>query len=145
GGALLYATGSQRHLEQLETLAREKRLTLSKDGLGKAGNPLSARTERDIYRRLGLSFIPPELREGHDEVQLARARKLPSLIKQKDLQGLLHIHTDFSDGVHTLREMTEATRERGYRYLGISDHSQSAHYAGRLSIDEILQQHEQID
>ena len=78
-------------------------------------------------------------------MQLARARKLPSLIEQKDLQGLLHIHTDFSDGVHTLREMAEAARERGYRYLGISDHSQSAHYAGGLSVDEILQQHELID
>jgi DNA polymerase (family X) len=145
GGALLYATGSQRHLEQLEALAREQKLTLSKDGLGKPGGPLSARTEQDIYRRLGLSFIPPELREGYDEVQLARARKLPSLIEQKDLQGLLHIHTDFSDGFHTLREMAEAARERGYRYLGISDHSQSAHYAGGLSVDKILQQHEEID
>ena len=87
GGALLYATGSERHLEQLEDSARDKRLALSEDGLGKPGGTLSARTEQDIYRRLGLSFIPPELREGNDEVQLARARKLPSLIEQKDLQG----------------------------------------------------------
>jgi DNA polymerase (family 10) len=145
GSALLFATGSDAHLAQLEDLAKKKGLILTRDGIGKPGGPLRGRTEEELYRRLGLSFIPPELREGNDEVGLARAGKLPHLVAQHDLKGLLHVHTDFSDGVHTLREMAEATRARGYRYLGITDHSQSAHYAGGLSIDAILRQHELID
>src|SRR5262249_20833251 len=94
GSTLLYATGSKGHLAQLEDLARTKGLTLAKEGLGKAGGPLYGRTEPDIYRRLGLAFIPPELREGHDEVRLARARKLPVLIEQADLQTPLYLPTD---------------------------------------------------
>src|SRR5262249_53222046 len=145
GSALLFATGSEAHLAQLENLARKKGLILTRDGIGKSGGPLRGRTEEEIYRRLGLCFIPPELREGDNEVGLARARKLPRLVEQQDLKGLLHVHTDFSDGVHSLREMAEATRARGYRYLGITDHSQSVHYAGGLSIDAILRQHKLID
>ena len=145
GSALLFATGSQAHLTQLENLARKNGLILTREGIGKPGGDLRGRTEEEIYRRLGLSFIPPELREGDNEVELARARKLPHLVEQQDLKGLLHVHTDFSDGVHSLREMAEATRARGYRYLGITDHSQSAHYAGGLSTDAILRQHELID
>ena len=145
GSALLFATGSQAHLTQLENLARKRGLILTRDGIGKPAGDLRGRTEEEIYRRLGLSFIPPELREGDNEVELARARKLPHLVEQQDLKGLLHVHTDFSDGVHSLREMAEATRARGYRYLGITDHSQSAHYAGGLSTDAILRQHELID
>jgi len=145
GSSLLFATGSQTHLAQLENLARKKGLILTPDGIGKPGGPLRGRTEEAIYHRLGLCFIPPELREGDDEVALAKAGKLPHLVEEQDLKGLLHVHTDFSDGVHSLREMAEATRARGYRYLGISDHSQSAHYAGGLSTDAILRQHELID
>ena len=145
GSALLFATGSQAHLTQLENLARKNGLILTREGIGKPGGDLRGRTEEEIYRRLGLSFIPPELREGDNEVELAKARKLPHLVEQQDLKGLLHVHTDFSDGVHSLREMAEATRARGYRYLGITDHSQSAHYAGGLSTDAILRQHELID
>jgi DNA polymerase (family X) len=145
GGALLFATGSERHLAQLEGLAQKKGLILTRAGIGRSRGPLRGRTEEEIYRRLGLPFIPPELREGDDEVGLARAGKLPLLVEQQDLKGLLHVHTDFSDGVHSLREMAEATRARGYRYLGITDHSQSAHYAGGLSTDAILRQHELID
>ena len=72
---------------------------------------------------------------------LARARRLPELIKENDLHGLLHCHTDFSDGGNTLEEMAEATRKRGYHYFGVADHSQSAGYAGGLSIDEVQEQH----
>ena len=80
GSALLFATGSQAHLTQLETLARKKGLILTRDGIGKPAGDLRGRTEEEIYRRLGLSFIPPELREGDNEVELARARKLPYLV-----------------------------------------------------------------
>jgi DNA polymerase (family 10) len=145
GGALLYATGNAQHIEQLEALARGKGLTLSAAGIGGPSREPSGRKEEEIYRRLGLAFIPPELREGGDEIAQAQARKLPKLVAEEDLKGILHVHTDFSDGVHSLREMAQAARDLGYQYLGISDHSKSAHYAGGLSTDDILRQHELVD
>ena len=98
-----------------------------------------------MYKALGLPFIPPELREGADEIGSARKGALPELVTMKDLRGVLHLHTDFSDGVNTLEEMAEAARERGYAYLGVADHSQSAHYAGGLSLEEIEAQHAMAD
>jgi DNA polymerase (family X) len=92
-----------------------------------------------------IAFIPPELREGGDEIAMARAGKLPKLVVDKDIRGILHAHTDLSDGADTLERMVEATRERGYSYFGVADHSRSAHYAGGLSLDEIEQQHAAID
>jgi DNA polymerase (family X) len=145
GSVLLFATGSTKHLEQLEAVARDKKLVLGVEGIGPPGAQAACRTEAAIYRRLGLPFIPPELREGEDEIALAKVGKLPKLIEEKDLKGVLHIHTDASDGMNTLREMAEATRELGYQYLGVSDHSRAAHYAGGLSIDEVLRQGELVD
>jgi DNA polymerase (family 10) len=143
--ALLYATGNQQHLAQLESLAQSKGLMLSASGLAKGRRQLTTADETAIYKTLGLPFIPPELREGQDEIELASSRRLPKLVEAADLNGLLHIHTDFSDGVHTLEEMAEAARALGYQYLGISDHSQSAHYAGGLSVEAIEDQHLKID
>lgn len=80
-----------------------------------------------------------------DEIALAQANKLPKLVMQEDLKGILHVHTEFSDGVHSLREMAEAAKDLGYHYLGVSDHSKSAHYAGGLSTDDIPRQHDLID
>jgi DNA polymerase (family 10) len=85
------------------------------------------------------------LREGRGEVERAIKGKLPPLVADPDLRGILHAHTDLSDGVDTLEVMAEATRERGYQYFGVADHSKSAHYAGGLSIEEVLQQHLAID
>jgi DNA polymerase (family X) len=91
---------------------------------------LSAAREEDVYQTLGLPFIPPELREGRDEFARARKGALPDLVRLNDLRGVLHLHTDFSDGANTLEEMAEASRECGHSYLGVADHSQSANYAG---------------
>jgi DNA polymerase (family X) len=145
GLALLYVTGNAAHIARLEAVARSKGLNLALSGFRKGAKGLRMDTEGVIYKALGLAEVPPELREGADEIALARRGKLPRLVRQKDLKGLLHIHTIFSDGVHTLEEMAEAARWRGYRYLGISDHSQSAHYAGGLSVNAIVEQHRQID
>jgi DNA polymerase (family X) len=125
-------------------LARTKGMTLTEDGL-RRGKTITAASEKEIYRALGLQFIPPELREGRDEVERARAGKLPDLVTDKDIRGILHAHTDLSDGASTLETMAEATRSRGYEYFGVADHSQSAHYAGGLTPDEIEQQHKAID
>ena len=144
GITLLHATGSGAHLEQLAALAARKGFVLDETGLHRARKVI-ARTEEEIYAALGLAFIEPELREGKDEIALAVEQDLPKLVTDKDLRGILHAHTDRSDGVDTLEVMAEATRARGYHYFGVADHSKSAHYAGGLSVDEIDAQHAEID
>jgi DNA polymerase (family 10) len=104
---------------------------------------VAAASEEDIYAQLGLQFIPPELREGSDEILLAE--RILDLVGDRDVRGILHAHTDSSDGVNTLSEMVEAARSRGYEYFGVADHSKSAHYAGGLSVAEITAQHKAID
>ena len=94
---------------------------------------------------MGLPFIPPELRETGEEVAAAATGDLPDLVTQDDLQGVLHAHTDQSDGSDNLEEMAEATRQRGYAYLGLTDHSQTAHYAGGLKADRVAAQQRQIE
>jgi len=145
GGVLLQATGNKRHFEQLTALARKKRLTLRTGSLQSGARNVSTPREEDIYKALGVAFIPPELREGTDEITRAGTGALPELVTMKELRGVLHLHTDFSDGVNTLEEMAEAARELGYSYLGVADHSQSAHYAGGLRLDRIEAQHELAD
>ena len=144
GAALLFATGSAAHIEQLRTLAAENEMRLEADGLHK-GRTLIAREEAEIYRALGLPFIDPELREGRGEIELALKGKLPKLVTDQDLRGILHCHTDASDGTETLETMAKATRQRGFEYFGVADHSKSAHYAGGLSVEEIAQQHREAD
>ncbi|WP_027571487.1 DNA polymerase/3'-5' exonuclease PolX [Bradyrhizobium sp. WSM1743] len=144
GAALLFATGSAAHIEQLQAMAAEKGMRLEADGLHKA-RTVVAGEEADIYRALGLPFIDPELREGRGELELARKGKLPKLVTDDDLRGILHCHTDASDGTETLETMAKATRQRGFEYFGVADHSKSAHYAGGLSVEEIAQQHREAD
>ena len=145
GISLLLATGSEQHLRRLEEVAKAKGLELTEDGLLKGGKIIASKTEEEIYKALGLQFIPPELREGRGEIERARAKKLPKLVEAKDLHGILHAHTDASDGVATLQDMAEAVRKRGYQYFGVTDHSRTAHYAGGLSVEEIDWQHAEID
>jgi len=144
GAALLFATGSAGHIEQLQALAAEKGMRFDADGLHK-GRTLIACEEADIYQALGLPFIDPELREGRSEIEAALKGKLPKLITDQDLRGILHCHTDASDGTETLETMAKATRQRGFEYFGVADHSKSAHYAGGLSVEEITQQHREAD
>jgi DNA polymerase (family 10) len=144
GAALLRATGSAAHLEELRTLAERKGMRLEADGLHK-GRSVVAAKEEDIYRALGLPFIEPELREGRGEIERALKGKLPRLVTDEDLHGILHCHTDASDGTETLEIMAKVTRERGFEYFGVADHSKSAHYAGGLSIEQIEEQHHEAD
>jgi DNA polymerase (family 10) len=144
GITLLHATGSAAHVEQLKVLATRKGFTLDARGLHR-GRRVFARREEEIYAGLGLPFIEPELREGTDEIARGLKHPLPKLVTDADLRGILHAHTDLSDGVDTLETMAEATRARGYQYFGVTDHSKSAHYAGGLSLEEIEAQHVEID
>jgi DNA polymerase (family 10) len=102
-------------------------------------------SEEDIYKYLGIGFIPVPMREGNREVELAKETKIPILIRNEDLKGSLHNHSTWSDGIHTLEEMAMYCKELGYEYLGICDHSQSAFYANGLKPDRLLQQFEEIE
>jgi DNA polymerase (family 10) len=144
GATLLFATGSAAHLEELRKLAEAKGMRLEPDGLHK-GRTVIAADETAIYRALGLPYIEPELREGRGEIERALKGKLPNLVADEDLRGILHCHTTASDGTETLETMATATRQRGFEYFGVADHSKSAHYAGGLSVEQIAEQHREAD
>jgi DNA polymerase (family X) len=102
-------------------------------------------SEQEIYAGVGLQYIEPEMREGYNEVILAKANKLPKLIELADLKGILHNHSTYSDGSNTLEEMATYCKELGYQYLGICDHSKTAFYANGMKEDTILKQHAEVD
>ncbi len=143
--ALQYFTGSKEHNTELRGIAREMGLKLNEYGLFRLDDPLPLKNEASIYEALGLSYIEPELREGLGEIALSRSGHLPALIERSELKGMLHVHTDWSDGAATLEEMVTAARDRGYGYIGITDHSQTAAYAGGLTPDRVRKQHAEID
>ena len=145
GATLLHATGSAAHLDGLRALAAAQGLVLDPLGLRRGRKRVAGASEEEIYAALGLAFIAPELREGKNEIDVARDGKLPVLVQAADIRGILHAHTDGSDGVDTLETMAAATRARGYGYFGVADHSQSAGYAGGLTLAEIAEQHAAAD
>lgn len=102
-------------------------------------------SEEEFFTINKLQFIPAEMREGIGEIQLAEQHKIPELLKDADLKGILHNHSTYSDGKHSLRQMAEHCKSLGYEYLGISDHSRTASYAGGLDIEKVLKQHQEID
>ncbi len=146
GIALFRATGNSAHVREVIAQAESNGLEL--DGyrlLGRDGKRIPTPDEEALYRAAGLQFIPPELREARGEVDSARGSSLPTLIEYGDLRGVLHCHSDYSDGTATIEQMADAARERGWEYIGITDHSQAAHYAGGLTPDDVLRQHDEID
>ena len=102
-------------------------------------------SETEFFTKNKLQFIPVEMREGFGEVELAKDQKIPTLLEETDLKGILHNHSTYSDGKHSLRQMAEYCKSLGYEYLGISDHSRTASYAGGLEIEKVLKQHAEID
>lgn len=140
------ATGSDAHVRDMRDHARARGLTLDDDGLRDAsGAPVPLPDEAALYAALGLAWVPPELREGRGEVVAARAGTLPTLVERADLRGVLHCHTTWSDGKSSVAEMVDAAMARGWRYLGISDHSKGAFYAGGMSPEQVRRQHDEID
>jgi DNA polymerase (family 10) len=146
GAALLYFTGSKEHNIELRRIANDQGMSLNEYALAreKDGRPVAGRGEEEIYRALGLEWIPPELREARGEIALARAGKLPKLVELGDLKGDLHMHTTRSDGRHSLAEMVRAAKNREYEYVAITEHSKSLTVAGgfdearvRKSVSEI--------
>ena len=143
--ALVHATGSEAHLKQLSERAESLGFRLAADGLYRGKTRVRTADEEALYAKLGLQFIPPELREGWGEIEAAAEGKIPELVRVEDLRGTFHCHTTYSDGRATLAEMAEAARERGWAYLGIADHSKSAAYAGGLPVAKVRAQHREID
>lgn len=144
--ALNYFTGSKAHNIAMRKRAIARGLKLSEYGLEREdGTLLPCRDEADIYNALDLQYIPPELREDSGEFLLGESGQIPVLIEPGDLTGTFHCHTDWSDGSNTLEQMAEAAIERGWSYLGITDHSRAAAYAGGLTIERVKEQWEKID
>ena len=135
GAALQYFTGSKEHNVRLRELAIKKGCKLNEYGLFKDDKPLAGEDEEGIYKKLGLAFIPPELREDRGEIE--SKGKLPELIELDDIRGDLHIHTTASDGRASIEEMARAAKARGYKYLAITDHSHSSVIANGLSADRL--------
>jgi DNA polymerase (family 10) len=145
GAALLHLTGSGGHIEGLRALAAERGWTLEPEGLVKeAGAPTVAETEEEIYAALGLPWIPPEIRNGDDELPAAARGELPRLISREDILGDLHMHTHFSDGRDTVDAMVAACVSLGYQYLAITDHSPHSSASRNLSIDSLKRQADEI-
>jgi len=145
--AMLFATGTPAHVERLQKLAAERRLRLEPSGLSRVARatPLSIESEADVYRSLGLPPIPPELREDEGEIEAGLDGTLPDdLVSREDVLGMVHCHTVYSDGRHTVEQMAKAAEALGMEYLTITDHSPTASYAGGLSIDRLKAQWEEI-
>ncbi len=145
GAVLVQATGSEAHLALLATRAAARGMALTGAAVWKGSTFIPTPDEPAFYRALELDWIPPELREGRDEVDLAAAHQLPRLVEARDLRGFLHCHTPASDGTNSIEQLAHACREAGYEYIGITDHSQSAAYAGGLSPADLERQWDEID
>lgn len=146
GTALQYATGSKDHNVRLRELALDKGLSLSDQSFTKKnGREILCATEEEVYKLLGLQFVPPELREDRGEVQAALKKQLPDLIRLSDIRADLHSHSTWSDGRASIREMAEAARARGLKVLAITDHSQSLGVTGGLTPERLRAQRKEID
>ena len=143
--AALYFTGSKQHNTDMRSRAKKMGYKLNEYGLFKGEEPTKCADEADVFAKLGLDFIPPELRESMGEIDAAEKHALPKLVTEDDMQGLFHVHTTYSDGVGTLEAMARGAEKLGFGYLGVTDHSQTAVYAGGLSIEKVEEQAREIE
>jgi DNA polymerase (family X) len=143
--ALHALTGNQTYLAAMQAHARKRGYSLGDDGLRRGNERLVCDTEEAIFSALSLSYIAPELREGLGEVEAAERGALPKLLEEPDIQGVFHVHSTWSDGMSSIEEMVHTAQGLGYRYLGLSDHSQSARYAHGLEPERVREQHRVID
>ena len=133
---LFVKTGSQAHIEKIQKYAEKKRISFAR----------LPKTETELYKRLGMVYIEPELREDQGEIEAALAKKLPEdLVTVADIKGVVHCHTTYSDGIHTLEAMVRGAEEMGMKYITITDHSPTAIYANGLQVDRLKRQWDEID
>lgn len=159
GAALIYFTGSKEHNVKIRSLALKKKMTLNEWGLYRldeyekakketakppAAKAVASRDESDVYAKLGLAFVEPEMREDRGEVEAAAEKRLPVLITRADIRGDLHAHTNESDGTATIEEMAAAAKALGYEYLAITDHSKALAMTNGLSVERLIKHIENV-
>jgi DNA polymerase (family 10) len=142
---LHHLTGSAEHNIAMRSLAQKQGIKVSEHGLFKGDKLIKCKDEADIFKTLGMSYVPPELREDNGEIEAAQKNKIPRLIEKEDLRGMLHCHSTYSDGANTIEEMAKATRAMGLEYFGLCDHSMSVAYANGLKPDRVKKQQAEID
>src|SRR6056297_543151 len=147
GAALQYFTGSKAHNVRLREMAIKQGLKINEYGVfqTKDDKKVAGKEEQEIYQKLGLPFIMPELREDRGEFEAAQKNQLPELVTMEDIKGDLHIHTNDSDGLNTIEEIVKEARKRGYDYIAMTDHSQSLSIAGGLNEKRLKEQIERIE
>ena len=145
GSALQYFTGSKEHNIALRRVAIGKGLKLNEYGLFKGKKAIAGKDEQGIYKALGLALITPEMREGQGEIEAAQNRKLPDIIEYKDIKGDLHCHSSWNGGADTIWKMAMAAKERGYEYIGISDHTKFLRIEHGLNEKQLEKQRKEID
>ena len=144
GAAMVYFTGSKAHNIVIRGISRERGLKINEYGVFEGSQLICGETEEEVYGAVDLPWIPPELREAHGEIEAAREGRLPKTIELKQIRGDLQMHTQYSDGKNTVREMVEACRERRYKYMAITDHSPALPMAG-VKPSDFWKQYEEID
>ena len=145
GAALMYFTGSQAHNIALRAIAVHKGWKLNEYGLFSGRRRIAGATEEEIYKKLGLAFIPPEMREDRGEIALAAANKIPALVRREDIRGDLHVHSDWTDGTAPIEAMAKAAQARGYQYMALTDHSRRITMAHGLDPARLARQGREID
>ena len=145
GAALLYFTGSKAHNIALRAIAVHRGWKLNEYGLFSGKRRIAGATEEEIYKKLGLAFIPAELREDRGEVALARTNKLPRLVTRADIRGDLHVHSDWTDGTASIEAMAKAAQAQGYEYIALTDHSRRVAMAHGLDPARLTRQSREID
>jgi len=142
---LHHSTGSAEHNVAMRSHALKRGIKMSDYGLFKGSKLIRCKDETEIFAALGMSYVPPELRENMGEIEAALKDEIPELIEKNDVRGVLHCHSTYSDGANSLRKMAEACKKLGFEYLGISDHSMSVAYARGLQPERVKAQHKEID
>lgn len=147
GAALQYFTGSKNHNIHLRTLAQKKGLKINEYGVfrEKDNKKIAGKTERDVYQIFEMPWIPPEIREDRGEIEAALEKRLPKLVAEDEIKGDLHVHSNWSDGGHSLEEIIEFVRKRGYQYVAITDHSKSLGVARGLDEKRIVKQIKELE
>jgi DNA polymerase (family 10) len=145
GAALNYFTGSKDHNVALRRIAQEKGLKLNEYGLFRGSKQIAGKTEEEIYKVLGLSYIPPEIRENQGEIEAAKMGKIPNLVGYHDLRGDLQIQTTWTDGANSIEEMAEEARRLGLEYIAITDHTKGLAMTGGSDEKKLLRQMDTIE
>jgi len=145
GAALQYFTGSKGHNIHLRGIAKAKGIKINEYGVFKGEKKIGGKEEEDVYRVLGMDWIEPELREDRGEIEAAKEMGLPKLVKEPDIKGDLHVHSNWSDGTSPIEEIAKAAQKRGYQYVAICDHSKSLKITHGLDESRLMKQMEEID